>query len=228
MIGELATYTTFLARVGVHAQIARLQGEPGGRSDPDPSKSNQSASNHSEQEQAEHGRSDDGRSGHGRFERGTMVVCRTNRGIELGEVLAEATLATDANTEVEFDGTILRRAAAEELYLQGELKKLADQFLVEAAQAIQQVDSQAILLEVEPMLDCQTVYFHFLGMPPDALHEMMDELAVRFQRTVQNSRLAELLDKGCGPGCGTKDHGCSSSGCKGCAVAQACGSKKRA
>lgn len=218
MIGELATYTTFLARIGVHAQIARLRGEPSSVSDRGPIENARSTSNPSELGHAEQVR----------FERGTMVVCRTNRGIELGEVLAEATLAADTKTEVEFDGTILRRASAEELYLQGELKKLAEQFLVESSQAIQQVDSQAILLEVEPMLDCQTVYFHFLGMPPDALHEMMDELAVRFQRTVQNSRLAELLDKGCGPGCGTKDHGCSSSGCKGCAVAQACGSKKRA
>jgi hypothetical protein len=192
LIGELATYTTFLVRVGVHAQIARLQSEL-----------------------------------EGHFERGLQVVCRTSRGIELGEVLAEAPLVIEADAAVQFDGTILRRAAQEELYLQAELKKLADQYLPEAAAAIQTVDPQALLLEVEPMLDCQTVYFHFLGTTPESLHSRMDELALQFQRTVQESRLAELLDKGCGPGCGTKDSGCSSSGCKGCAVAQACGSKKR-
>lgn len=192
MIGELATYTTFLVRVGVHAQIARLQSEF-----------------------------------EGHFERGLKVVCRTSRGIELGEVLALSPLSVDADAEVQFDGTILRQAAPEELYLQTELKKLADQYLPEASAAIQEIEPQALLLEVEPMLDCQTVYFHFLGVTPESLHGMMDELALRFQQLVQKSRLAELLDKGCGPGCGTKESGCSSSGCKGCAVAQACGSKKR-
>ena len=192
MIGELATYTTYLVRVGVHAQIARLLGEPDLK-----------------------------------LGRGLTVICRTNRGIELGEVLAEAPLSIEADTPIQFDGNILRRAVTEELYLHSELKKLAEQFLPEAAKAIAELDPTAVLLEVEPMLDCQTVYFHFLSATPDSVQHLMDSLAQRFQQAVQQSRLAELLEKGCGPGCGTKDHGCASSGCKGCGVAQACGSKKR-
>jgi len=129
---------------------------------------------------------------------------------------------------VECDGKLLRRAVPEELYLHGELKKIAGSYVELAALAIKEVDESAVLLEVETMLDCQTVYFHFLGDASDPVHRLVDELAHRFQQSVQNSRLAELLDKGCGPGCGTADHGCSSGGCKGCAVAQACGTKKRA
>lgn len=192
MIGDIATYTTYLVRLGVHAQIARLQ------SDPD-----------------------------SKFDRAAITVCRTNRGTELGEVLAEAFFVGDPNVAIQCDGMIVRRAAAEELYLHKELRKLAEAFLPEASKEISSREPAAVLLEVEPMLDCQTVYFHFLGSLPESSQSIMDELALRFQGLVQNSRLAELLDKGCGPGCGTQDRGCSATGCKGCAVAQACGTKSR-
>lgn len=191
MISEVASYTTFLVRIGVHSQIARLQSEH-----------------------------------EGRLVRGDAVVCRTNRGVELGEILAEAAFMTDPLRPVQCDGVILRPAAPDELYLRGELKKLAETFLPEASHKVALVEPAAVLLEVEPMLDCQTVFFHFLGATPESAQRLMDDLALRFQQVVQESRLAELLDKGCGPGCGTKENGCSSSGCKGCAVAQACGTKK--
>lgn len=192
MIGDIAAYTTYLARLGVHAQIARLQ------SDLD-----------------------------SKFDRGAMIVCRTNRGTELGEVLAEASFIAEPNAAIQCDGIIVRQAAAEELYLHKELKKLAEAFLPEASQEVLGREPAAVLLEIEPMLDCQTVYFHFLGGLPESSQAIVDELALRFQGLVQKSRLAELLDKGCGPGCGTQDRGCSSTGCKGCAVAQACGTKSR-
>jgi hypothetical protein len=192
LIGEIAAYTTYLVRLGVHAQIARLQCDLDSK-----------------------------------FERGAIIVCRTNRGTELGEVLAEASFIAEPKVAIQCDGMIVRQAAAEELYLQQELKKLAEAFLPEASEEILSRGSAAVLLEVEPMLDCQTVYFHFLGGLPESSQAIMDELALRFQGVVQSSRLAELLDKGCGPGCGTKDRGCNSTGCKGCAVAQACGTKPR-
>lgn len=190
----ITAYRTYLARIGIHSQIARLQAS-----------------------------SDEF------YQRGDMVLCRTTRGVELGELLAEANLSASQSVDlIECDGKLLRRAAPEELYLHGELKKIAASYVEEAATAIKGVDESAVLLEVETMLDCQTVYFHFLGDVSDRVHRLVDELAHRFQQSVQNSRLAELLENGCGPGCGTADHGCGSGGCKGCAVAQACGTKKRA
>ncbi|MEY4565555.1 MAG: hypothetical protein RLY14_525, partial [Planctomycetota bacterium] len=119
-------------------------------------------------------------------------------------------------------------AAAEDLYLQKQLKKLAEQFTPRAVEAFLQVDRDSVLLDVEPMLDSQTVYFHFLGPVAEAMQQISADLANEFQQLVAESRVAQLLESGCGPGCGTTRGGCGtkeSGGCSGCAVSRACVTK---
>lgn len=162
--------------------------------------------------------------------RDQAVLCRTNRGLELGVVLAESETRFDSESySVEFDGQIVRLAAAEDLYLQKQLKQLAEQFTPRAVEAFWLVDRDSVLLDVEPMLDSQTVYFHFLGPVAEGMQKTAAELANEFQQVVAESRVAQLLETGCGPGCGTTRGGCgtkeSGGGCSGCAVSRACATK---
>jgi len=161
--------------------------------------------------------------------RDQSVLCRTTRGLELGVVLAESETRFDAESySAEFDGQIVRPAAAEDLYLQKQLKKLAEQFTPRAVEAFLQVDRDSVLLDVEPMLDSQTVYFHFLGPVAEDMQQISADLANEFQQLVAESRVAQLLESGCGPGCGTTRGGCGtkeSGGCSGCAVSRACVTK---
>jgi len=163
------------------------------------------------------------------YVREQRVVCRTARGIELGTVLSTTEQVDESMVrQGEDDGVVVRLAAPEDNYLNDELVKLAEGFVPEATQAFLSIDPTALLLEIEPMLDCQTVYFHFLGDVSDAVQMRAGEMANRFQAIVGESRFAEMLQKGCGPGCGTTDKGCGSKGgkgCAGCAVSRACSTK---
>jgi len=73
-------------------------------------------------------------------------------------------------------------------------------------------------------MDGKTLYFHFVGVPGEYLTNHLQCLAEIFQREVQTSQFAKLLEHGCGPGCGTEEKGgCGDGGaCTVCIVAKAC------
>jgi cell fate regulator YaaT (PSP1 superfamily) len=158
-----------------------------------------------------------------RLQRNDRVVCRTARGIELGEVLA----AVEAVEESELDGTLLRRMTPEDDLLWRNLREMSDQALAECQTWLTEQGSTDTLLEVEPLLDGQTLYFHFVGEPTPDVAEHLKHLASLYEQRVRESKFAELLENGCGPGCGTESKGgCGTSGgCAVCVVASACKKK---
>ncbi len=164
-----------------------------------------------------------------RLTRGEEVVCRTPRGIELGEVLTDEITVTRSP---ESDGRIetakfIRRSRYEDRYLLDKLEELSSEANEACKRYLKEQDSPDVLLEVEPLLDGRTLYFHFLGEPTRETEEIIDRLAKEYQTSVAKSRFAEILEKGCGPGCGTKEKsGCgTSSGCAVCAIAGGCTKK---
>ncbi len=150
--------------------------------------------------------------------RGSRVVCRTQRGVEVGQVLAPAQLPTSA-TEMA-DGRILRKMTAEDELLWGHLERLASQSHAACQQWLKDHDVTALLIDVEPLLDGKTLYFHFLSEVPTEVQVELDALVDIYEREVRQSQFAQLLEHGCGPGCGTETakNGCGSRG--GCAVCQ--------
>lgn len=151
--------------------------------------------------------------------RGNRIVCRTVRGLEIGEVLCE--------TQSEHDhghGRWIRNAGPEDELLWSKLLELSQS----ASDACQRylIDSGLpdVLLEVEPLLDGKTLFFHFLGEPTDATNHRVQQLAEVYQEQVSNSDFAKLLEHGCGPGCGTEaKSGCGSNGgCTSCGLAKKC------
>ena len=96
------------------------------------------------------------------YRRGERVVCRTARGIEVGVTLGPAELPGDV-TEDMADGRLLRKMTAEDELLWGHLQQLGSDA---HRSCIEWLDAQGVaatLVEVEPLLDGRTLYFHFLS-----------------------------------------------------------------
>lgn len=161
----------------------------------------------------------------GELPRGARTVCRTARGLEVGVVLG----ATDAANGTSLaDGKILRRMTPEDELLWGHLQQLGEEAHLSCTAWLAEHHIPAVLLEVEPLLDGQTLYFHFLQEVNDHVQERLDQLVSLYEQKVQQSKFANLLKHGCGPGCGTSQakNGCGSrGGCAVCKVASACAAK---
>ncbi|MFN3190288.1 MAG: PSP1 C-terminal domain-containing protein [Aureliella sp.] len=156
------------------------------------------------------------------FGRGSRVLCRTPRGLEVGQVLSQqAACATKA------DGLILRVMGPDDELLWGHLQALASEASHDCQEWLNQHGCEAVLLEVEPLMDGRTLYFHFLNeqYTDQGLQSHVDHLAQVFEEKARNSEFAAQLEEGCGPGCGTESavNGCGSKGgCAVCKLASAC------
>jgi len=157
-----------------------------------------------------------------RYARGTRVICRTHRGLEVGEVLSPA----DAPDGKECDGTLLRRITVEDDLLLARLEKNRHQAFEACAARLAQLELPAMLLDVEHLFDGQSLYFYFLGQTPPEIDALTAELANVYEAKAQLQKFAETLTVGCGPHCGTEEGGgCGSGGCGTCAVVGACGTR---
>lgn len=158
--------------------------------------------------------------------RGQRVVCRTARGIEVGSVLGEALLGgSGLHPAAEADGRILRRLTAEDELLWGHLQQLGRETFEQCSQWLEENRVAATLLDVEPLLDGQTLYFHFLSAVEPIVQTQLDTLVAVYEQNVRESKFAQLLEHGCGPGCGTAQakNGCGSKGgCAVCKIASVC------
>src|SRR5262245_64421622 len=157
---------------------------------------------------------------HQRYARGARVVCRTTRGLEVGEVLSPA----DSTTDQPCDGTLLRRVTIEDDLLIARLEKNRDEAFRACNERLTQLDSPPVLLAVEHLFDGQSLYFYFLGDPGHELDALTAELADVYEAKAQLQKFAETLVAGCGPHCGTEEGGgCSTGACSTCAAA--CGTR---
>ncbi len=161
-----------------------------------------------------------------RYPRGARVVCRTGRGLEVGEVLA----ALDAATDQPPEGSLLRRVTIEDDLLLARLEKNRDEAYRACELRLTERGIPAVLVDVEHLFDGQSLLFYFLGETTPELDELTAELAEVYEAQVQFRKFTDTLTAGCGPGCGTDEaeNGCASGGCSTCAVVSACGSKRAA
>lgn len=152
------------------------------------------------------------------FKRGARVVCRTTRGIEVGQVLGPTQLKPSI-TDLS-DGQLLRSMTVEDEILWGHLQEEANRAQEQCQAWLIDQNVAALLIDVEPLLDGKTLYFHFLSEVSPEIQSHLDQLAAIYERSVREGKFAQLLEHGCGPGCGTEEakNGCGSRG--GCAVCQ--------
>lgn len=160
------------------------------------------------------------------YERGTRVVVRTERGLEVGEVLLPPSDQRESS-EDESDGTILRRFTVEDDLLLARLSRNRTAALQACVRRIEEMSLPIALVDVEQLFDGSTLVFHFLGPQVPELDALVDELAEAYESKVQFRQFAAAVTAGCGPDCGTEEGaGCGSCG-TGCAVAGACSTRKR-
>lgn len=163
----------------------------------------------------------------GGLARGQRVVCRTSRGIEVAIALgfAERVGGMVGSGAEKADGRVLRRTTPEDELLWSHLRQLGEEAFHSCTTWLRQQSVAATLLEVEPLLDGRTLYFHFLSEVDEQVQQHLDQLVEIYEQRVRESKFANLLEHGCGPGCGTAaaKNGCGSrGGCAVCKVASAC------
>ena len=157
------------------------------------------------------------------FPRDQRVVCRTRRGLEWGVIVCD--LDSDSMTD-SVDGDLLRPTTPDDEMILERLERFRDRAFEACRQLLAERQLSATLVDVEHLFDGESVFFYFLGDIDHGVEAITAELAQAYDRKVKFKKFAEMLSQGCGPECGTKDNGCSSSGCGSCAISGGCGSKK--
>ena len=158
------------------------------------------------------------------YPRGSRVVVRTARGLELGNVLTMPDAEDDHPAP---DGSIVRRMSVEDHLLAARLEQNRDEAYSACTARIAERGLGVILMDVEQLFDGETFCFYFLGEPAKELDDLTAELAETYDAKVQFRRFVEAAVAGCGPGCGTDEAtggGCDSCA-TGCAVASACSTR---
>jgi cell fate regulator YaaT (PSP1 superfamily) len=158
-----------------------------------------------------------------RYPRGSRVICRTPRGLEVGQVLSTA----EMEGEQTCDGALLRRVTVADDLLLARLEKNREQAFDACARKLVERGLATVLVDVEHLFDGQSLYFYFLGDITPDLDSLTGELAEAYEAKAQLQKFAETLVAGCGPHCGTEEaEGCGSA-CGACAVAGACGTRSK-
>jgi len=153
------------------------------------------------------------------YHRGSRVVCRTRRGLEIGEVLA----AEQRPSGPDSDGDVLRRVTIEDDLLIARLEKNRLAAIDACTDKLEQHNLSATLLDVDHLFDGQSLYFYFLGPVNDELEDVTRELAETYETKVKFRRFTDNVITGCGPGCGTDAaEGSCGSSCSACAISGAC------
>jgi len=158
-----------------------------------------------------------------RYARGARVVCRTARGLEVGEVLVAS-----CEAHGEAVGTLIRRVSVADELLLERLERHKQNALRACQQRLDERRLPVALVDAEHLMD-GSLYFYFLGTDGPELERLTRELSEIYDTAVQFRRFAQTLADGCGPGCGTAEspgRGCASGGCASCAVAGACGTPR--
>lgn len=165
------------------------------------------------------------------IDRGQRVICRTARGLELG--IVTTSLASDMwsdssiSAPVVATARILRRTTVEDELWIARLEKERLQAVEECRQELSAQSSSAVLLDVDQLFDSATLIFYFLEPVDDQVSALVNSLAQRFESRVRTQHFAQLVEQGCGSGCGERDssssesrgHGCSKA-CAVCVVAR--------
>ena len=156
------------------------------------------------------------------YHKGQSVLCRTARGLEVGEALQAC------ETEpTQIDGSLLRALTTEDHLVLARLQRNKDEAYEACQQLLAERSIAATLVDVEQTFDGASLFFYFLGEVSPAIESVTRDLASAYEAKVQFREFADAVQRGCGPDCGTESAaGCGSTGgCISCAVASACHAK---
>ena len=154
------------------------------------------------------------------YARGSQVVCRTARGLEVGEVICDVRPDQwhDDESFAQPSGDLLRRVGAEDTLIIERLERYRDRAFSACSTLLAERNLPGVLVDVEHLFDGESLFFYFLGEVTPEVESLTDELATTYERKVRFKKFAEKLAEGCGPDCGTGVSCGTSAGCSTCAM----------
>jgi len=123
------------------------------------------------------------------FGRGVQVIARTNRGLELGEVLCEATEHALSNMDAPKSGQILREQTEDDA---GELRRLLEQQQEEHRACEKQITELGLkmrLVDVEHLYGGERVIVYYLSEERVDFRELVKNLASEFQTRIEMKQI---------------------------------------
>ncbi|MDA7978640.1 MAG: signal peptidase [Pirellulales bacterium] len=117
--------------------------------------------------------------------RGTRVIARTDRGLEVGEILSEATEAAIAHLDDPVKGPILRVMSAED---ENEIFRLRSQERIEWDKCREQVTQHGLdlkLIDVEHIFGGERIIIYYLAEGRIDFRELVRALAAEFQTRIE-------------------------------------------
>lgn len=152
--------------------------------------------------------------------RDDRVIVRTSSGLQVGHVIGPCQEpVTDESNALR----IMRQSTREDDLLIRRLNQHKRKAMELCRQRLQESGSDSILLDVEQMLDGQSLVMHFLGKVDQVAQSISNEIVEQYESVVRTRDFAKLLDEGCGPDCGSGG-ACASGSCAGCVGSNCCGS----
>lgn len=120
-----------------------------------------------------------------RHERGTQVVARTNRGMEVGEVLCEASEQATANLKNPTHGQILRTMTSEDLHEASHIRaQEADEFTT-CKRMVKERGLQMELVDMEHLFGGERIVIYYLAEDRVDFRELVKMLAAEFQTRIE-------------------------------------------
>jgi cell fate regulator YaaT (PSP1 superfamily) len=123
--------------------------------------------------------------GDGAYARGHQVVIRTERGLELGEVLCPATPRAVELLAEPTKGRILRTLTPEDRATHDRLQQLEETELETCAKFVAQRKLQMELVDVEHLFGGERIIFYFLAEKRVDFRELVKDLARAYQTRIE-------------------------------------------
>ena len=123
--------------------------------------------------------------GNDRFRRGSEVIARTNRGLEAGEVLCEATPQAVEQIKNPDNGQILRRMTTDDLNERAHMELQArDEFEV-CQQYVKKLNLDMELVDIEHVFGGERIVVFYLADERVDFRELVRQLAGEFQTRIE-------------------------------------------
>jgi len=119
------------------------------------------------------------------YARGTRVVVKTERGLELGDVLCPATPQAVAFLPEPTNGEIVRSMSAEDYQREGKIRIESKQQFETAGRLVAEHHLAMQLVDVEPIFGGERIVFYFLSDKRVDFRELVRAMAREFQARIE-------------------------------------------
>ena len=119
------------------------------------------------------------------FQRGTLVIARTNRGLEAGEVLCEAREDTGERQERSSHGQILREMTGDDANELAHIRASAKKEFDICQQHVKSLDLPMQLVDLEHLFGGERVIVYYLAEGRVDFRELVKRLASEFQTRIE-------------------------------------------